>query len=558
MSPLVRPLVRSVALAALVCVALAACPPSAGASAGLARGRARLSKPVKTVAGLVAGTLTADGAVAVFRGIPYAAPPIGDMRWKAPGPPVPWAGVRSAAEFGAACAQAERGGTDRLARTSEDCLYLNVWAPVRLRGSRAPVLVWFHGGAFTHGTAATGTLDGESLARRGAVVVTFNYRLGPFGFFAHPLLTSESGHDASGNYGLLDQIAALQWVKANVRAFNGNPDRVTLVGEAAGAVSISCLMVSPMTRGLFHAAILQSGSALSISRVGVSRYLNDAPAGEESMEEVGELIARRLGCDHEDDVLAALRARTTDEVLSASRPAQNFFGDGLRFGPIVDRWLLPDRPSLLFERGRQHKMPVIVGANAEEGVSFAAALQPWTVESYRRFVRGAFRDRADEVLARYPASRDVDARLAAARLISAAAFIAPARRTAKAMADLGARTYLYWFTRTHASPSGTRPAAHGSELPYLFDSARPQGEWDESDRELSSTMIRYWVRFAASGDPNAEGAPQWPRYQSVGDISLELDVPAQAREAMYKDVADFFDRLAADRPAAGTPGRPSR
>ena len=418
------------------------------------------------------------------------------------------------------------------------------------------MLVWVHGGAFTHGTAAAA--DGEALARKGAVVVTFNYRLGPFGFLAHPLLTRESGHEASGNYGLLDQIAALRWVKANVRAFNGNPDRVTVFGEAAGAVSITCLMVSPLTPGLFYAAILQSGSALSISRVGVSRYLKDAPVGEESMEEVGELITRRLGCDHEDDILAALRTRTTDEILSASRPAQNFFGDGLRFGPVVDRWLLPDRPSVLFEGGRQHKIPVIVGANAEEGNYFAAALQPWTVDSYRRFVRNAFRDRAEEVLARYPVTRDADARSAAARLISGAAFIAPARRTASTMAELGARTYLYWFTRTRPYGGGDRPPTHGSELRYLFETNRGYDDGDEGDRELSATMIGYWVRFAATGNPNVDGAPQWPRYYPAADLSLELDVPAQSREAMYEDVADFFDRLFVERSPLDSGGKRSR
>jgi para-nitrobenzyl esterase len=540
-----------------VFVALVACPLAAAASPVPETPKARLSKPIKTSGGLVAGTLTADGAIAMFRGIPYAAPPVGPLRWRAPEPPAPWSGARSAAEFGPACVQPERGGADRLARTSEDCLYLNIWAPVRVRAARAPVLVWIHGGAFTHGTASSASSDGEALARRGAVVVTFNYRLGPFGFFAHPLLTRESGHDASGNYGLLDQIAALQWVKANIRAFNGNPERITVFGQAAGAVSITCLMVSPMTRGLFHAAILQSGSALSISRVGVSRYLNDPPAGEESMEEVGELISRRLGCDHEDDVVAALRARSTDEILSASRPAQNFFGEGLRFAPVIDRWLLPDRPSVLFERGLQHKIPVVVGANAEEGAYFAAALQPWTVESYRRFVRATFRDRADDVLARYPVTRDADARPAAARLISAAAFISPARRTAKTMADLGARTYLYWFTRTRPSTSGVRGPSHGSELAYLFEPGRHE-DGDEWDRELSAIMIGYWVRFAATGDPNGDAAPSWPRYHAAADLSLELDVPVQARESMYREPADFFDHLFLEHTGVGTGGKHAR
>jgi para-nitrobenzyl esterase len=419
------------------------------------------------------------------------------------------------------------------------------------------VLVWIHGGAFTHGSASSPATDGEALARRGAIVVTFNYRLGPFGFLAHPLLTRESGREASGNYGLLDQVAALQWVKANIAAFNGNPDRVAVFGQAAGAVSISCLLVSPLAEGLFHAAILQSGSAFAMPRIGVTRYLNDAPAGEESMEDVGELVTRRLRCDDEDDVLAALRSRTTEEVLSASRPAQNFFGEGLRFGPVVDRWLLPDRPTVLLGQGRQHKVPVIIGANAGEGAFFAGALQPWTVESFRRFVRGAFRDRADEVFARYPVRRDAEAQWAAARIISGAGFIAPVLRAARAMSSAGARTYVYWFTRGRSIDGEVRPPGHGSELPYLFDSPRARAE-GEDDRQLAETMIGYWVRFAASGNPNGDGAPEWPRYRAASDLSLELDVPVQSRGAMFRDISTFFDKVALERPAAAVSGTRDR
>ncbi len=559
MSPLV-PFFRPVVVAAALFVAVLACPPVEARSAVVLARKARLSKPVRTSAGLVAGTLSPDGAVALFRGIPYAAAPVGSLRWRAPQPPAAWTDIRKADQFGSACpqAQAERVGPDRAGRTSEDCLYLNIWAPARSTSRRLPVLVWFHGGGFTHGTASSQSYDGEALARRGAVVVTFNYRLGPFGFLAHPLLTRESGHDSSGNYGLLDQVAVLQWVKANIRAFNGNPERVTAFGQAAGAVSITCLMVSPLARGLFQAAILQSGSALSIPRVGITRYLNDAPAGEESMEEVGELIARRLGCDHEDDVVAALRARTTDEILSASRPAPNFFGEGLRFGPVIDRWLLPDRPSALFDQGRQSKVAVLVGANADEGAYFAASLQPWTLDSYRRFVRATFRDRADEVLARYPVAKDADARAAAARVIGGAGFIAPARRTAKVMADLGARAYLYWFTRPRLAAGAFRPASHGSEVPYLFDMGRARDEAGDADRELSLLMIGYWVRFAATGDPNGDNAPAWPRYRPSADQALELGDQVEPRAGVYKELSDFFDRVAAERPTPGSSGKPTR
>jgi para-nitrobenzyl esterase len=559
MSPLVRPVLRHFTVPSLVAGWLLAGGLAVAGPAPPRALRARLSKPVRIEAGSVAGVLSADGLVAVFRGIPYAAAPVGNLRWKAPQPPSHWSGVRSGAEFGAACPQADRPGvtSDRNAKFSEDCLYLNVWAPTRPPARHVPVLVWFHGGAFSHGTASTSAYDGEALARRGAVVVTFNYRLGPFGFFAHPLLTKESGHDASGNYGLLDQLAVLKWVKSNIRAFGGNPDRVTVFGQAAGAVCISSLLVSPSAKGLIHGAILQSGTALSVPRVGVTRFLNDAPAGEESMEDVGALITRRLGCDHEDDVLAALRARTTDEVMTAARPAPNFFGEGLRLGPVVDRWLIPDRPSVLFEQGKQLKVPLIVGANAEEGAYFATALQPWSVDSFRRFVRTTFRDRADDVLARYPVARDADARQAAARVITGGAFIAPARRTARAMADLGAKTYLYWFTRPRAG-GGVRPASHGVEVPYLFDPGARASDAEASDREMALLLIGYWVRFAATGDPNGDNAPAWPRYATSTDQSLEFGDVVQSRGGVYHDTAEFFDRLSAERATRGTAGRGRR
>ncbi len=528
------------------CLSLVACLPANAAKPPSLLG------PVATLAGAVAGIPTSDGLVVAFRGIPYAAPPVGELRWKPPQPVTPWTGVRFARAFGPSCPQ-----PDQVGRTSEDCLYLNIWAPAKPRGRNVPVMVWFHGGAFTSGRASLPIYDGEALARRGAVVVTFNYRLGPFGFFAHPLLTRESPHNASGNYGLLDQIAALRWVARNIRAFGGSPDHVTAFGQSAGAVSISCLLVSPEARGLFSRAILESGSALSLPRVGVTKYLNDAPAGEESMEQVGELISRRLGCDHEEDVLGALRARSTDEILIASRPAANFFGDGIRFGPVIDRWLIPDRPAALYAT-RQPKVAVMVGANADEGRSFAPMLQPQDVDSYRRFVRSTFRDRADEVLARFPVAHDGDVRSAFARLVGAAAFLAPARRTARAMAALGARTYLYWFT---GDGRGRGAASHGAEEPFVFGTlGAARAGVSDGDWELAILMAGYWLRFAASGDPNGANAPPWPRYKPKSDRALDLGDQTQARGGMYHDACDFFDRIAGERGALPEPpaGKTSR
>ena len=531
---------------------------AAGAPGGSPRPAARPASQVKIESGLVAGTLNAARTVRVYKGIPYAAPPVGPFRWRPPQLPAAWDGVRQAAEFGPSCPQADRaaGLSERLGKTSEDCLTLNVWAPVHPPSGRVPVIVWIHGGAFTQGSGSLAIYDGEALARRGAVVVTFNYRLGPLGFFAHPLLTKESGSDASGNYGLLDQLAALRWVKANIRGFGGSPDRVTVAGESAGAVSIGCLLVSPQARGLFHAAILESGTPY-----GVTRYLRDAPAGEESMEQVGELIARRLGCDREDDVLSALRARSVDEIMTASHPASPFFGEGIRFGPIVDRWMIPDRPATLLAEHKQLKVPVLTGSNLDEGTIFVAALQGFDVDAYRRFLRGAFRDRADEVLARFPVARDADVKPALARMLGYSAFVAPARRLARSMADLGTRVYQYEFTRVRPGTPATRLGAfHGAEIPFVFGTFGhlfPAGpaDVDGADRALSQAMMGYWIRFAATGDPNGGGPAPWPRYASRGDVSLELGAEIVARPGVAREYCDFFDQMAAGRPLRA-PGRP--
>ncbi len=539
-------------------VFLAASNQAAASAPGVSpRHATRPASPVKTESGPVSGTLEAGGSVRVYKGIPYAAPPVGPLRWRPPQPVAPWTGVRQATEFGPSCPQADRSAfsIERLGKTSEDCLTLNVWAPVHPPGRRVPVIVWIHGGAFTQGSGSLAVYDGAALARRGAVVVTFNYRLGPLGFFAHPLLSKESSYDASGNYGLLDQLAALRWVKANIRGFGGSPDRITVAGESAGAVSIGCLLVSPQARGLFHAAILESGTAY-----GITRYLRDAPAGEESMEQVGELIARRLGCDREDDVLAALRSRSVDEIMTASHPASPFFGEGIRFAPVVDRWLIPDRPAALLAGRQQLKVPVLVGSNLDEGTIFVAALQGLDVDAYRRLIRAAFRDRADDVLARFPVARDADVKPALARVLGYSSFVAPARRLARSMVDFGSRAYLYEFTRVRpGTPAMRLGAFHGAEVPFVFGTIGrlvPAGptEVEAADRALSQAMMGYWIRFAATGDPNGDVAAAWPRYASRGDVWLELGGEIQPRAGVAREVCDFFDQVAAERPLR-SPGR---
>jgi para-nitrobenzyl esterase len=508
-----------------------------GPNASRERPRPRPSDPVRVQTGLLAGSLTADELVRVFRGIPYAAPPVGDLRWRPPQPPASWPGVRHADEFRPACAQPRTG--ERPLNTSEDCLYLNVWAPAHPGRRHVPVLVWFHGGGFSQGAASLPTFDGEWLARRGAVVVTFDYRLGPFGFLAHPALSSESGHNVSGNYGLLDQLAALRWVAANIKSFGGSPDRITVFGDSSGAASIGCLMLSSEGHGLFHAAILQDGTPL-----GVTRYLHDAPGGQESMEEVGELIARRLGCDREDDVAAALRAKSTDEVLTASHPAQVSFGEGIRFGPVIDQWLLSDRPEALLASKRVSRVPTIVGWSADAGTGLAASLGPVDADTYRRTLRAIFRDGADDVAARYPVARDGDGKAALARVLDYGAFAAPARRFAAGLARAGVRSYLYEFTPPR--PATPRAAArYASDVPFVFGTvrSRPAEDTVDADRELSNTMMGYWLRLAAAGDPNGEDAPRWPRVRPPSIQLLDLGADVASRVAACS-ACDFFDRLA--------------
>ncbi|MBZ5577483.1 MAG: carboxylesterase family protein [Acidobacteriia bacterium] len=483
---------------ARACFALAILLPLGAASAAV-------NEPVHLDTGLVSGVAGKDAAVRVFKGLPFAAPPVANLRWAAPKPAAHWDGVRQAGEFGSICMQGQPGGRGRggaaPARMSEDCLYLNVWTAAQSAGDKRPVLVWFHPGGFTGGSGSSPATDGEALAKKGLIVVTMNYRLGVFGFFAHPELTQESDRHASGNYGLMDQIAALQWVQKNIAAFGGDPKRVTIDGDSAGAMSVGDLVASPLAKGLFQRAIAESGSYLGLS-VTPMRTLADA-------EQAGKKSAEAIGAS----TLSDLRARPADEILGKLRAAGNV---------IVDGWLLPENPAGLFSQGKQNDVPLLVGSNKDEGTFF---VRGGTADQFLEQSRRRFGDLTDTFLKLYPAGSDEEAlasRLAAFR--DELGFVM--RKWAQVQTKTAkSKAYLYYFTHEPPAGGGASPrggfasgATHGAEAQYVFENLLGDRSWTALDRQLADTISSYWVNFAATGDPNGKSVPRWPAYNGNNSV----------------------------------------
>jgi para-nitrobenzyl esterase len=478
---------------------------------------------VKTAGGLVQGTTSADGQIRVFKGLPYAAPPVGGLRWQAPSPAAAWQGVRDAIEPGAHCMQGPIFGDIRFSRpASEDCLNLNVYTPAKGTGERLPVMVWIHGGGFQAGAGPEPRHNGEALARKGVILVTFNYRLGVFGFFSHPELTRESGRNASGNYGLLDQIAALQWVKDNISAFGGDAGNVTIFGESAGSFAVSALMASPRAAGLFHKAIGESGAYFTAG----AGTLTPQPLAVS--EQHGVKFASTVGADS----LAALRTKSAEDVLTAALKTQPWFS------PNLDGYVLTGDVYSTYATGKQAHVPLLAGWNADEvraGVVLSA--QKPTAQSFADQTRKRFGDHADAILNAYAATNDAEALESAAALASDM-FIGHATwKWIEVHAKTGrAHVYRYSFDRKipvapdakiNGTPATSRDvgARHAGEIEYVFgtlDSIKDVS-WQASDRKLSDAMITYWTNFARTGNPNGGGLPNWPRYDGDGTRVLYLD-----------------------------------
>jgi para-nitrobenzyl esterase len=473
---------------------------------------------VGTPAGSVEGQ--SEGALRVFKGIPYASPPVGQARWRPPTPMLPWPGIRNAKQFGPACIQPTRRTrsiyADDLGQTSEDCLTLNVWAPAVARG--APVFVWIHGGSLTSGSSKEGIYDGARLTAQGIVVVSINYRLGVLGYLALPELSTESALSISGNYGLLDQIEALRWVQRNVGAFGGDPSNVTIAGESAGGLSVMYLMASPRARGLFSKAIAESAYMISTPELKHHRY--GAPAAEEA----GVSLATAL---HAPDLttLRGMNAQTLTDAAAAAGFAP--------FGAI-DGHLLPRQLVDVFDGGEQAPVPLLAGFNTGEirSLIFLAPPAPTSAAEYERIIRERYGDLADEFLRLYPGTNLHESILSTTR---DALYGWTAERLVRTQTTLGQPSFLYLFDHGYpAADAAGLHAFHASELPYVFGTLeRTPPFWPKigstpGEVALSDAIIGYWSSFSRSGHPRATGEPDWPAYGSTGVYMAFRETPQQS------------------------------
>ena len=501
---------------------------------------------VETATGQVRGAI--DGDVASFKGIPFAAPPIGDLRWRAPQPVEPWDGVREATEFGAHCPQAPffNQGTFG-ADPDEDCLYLNIWAPSEHNAENLlPVMFWIHGGGFVNGGTADPLSDGSKLAREGVVLVSANYRLGRFGFFAHPALTDENADDGRlGNYAIMDQIAALGWVRDNISAFGGDPDRVTIFGNSAGGSSVHCLMTAPLAHGLFAGAISQSGLGRSDEDGFPFRPLA-AAFNTQSAEAEGLQFATKHGIEGDGpEALAALRALPAEEVVSGLHMGtrrSDAFG-----GPIVDGKVLPSSIEDAYANGRQARVPLIVGGNDADG------FYPWGGGS-RDQVFAQFGELRPEAEALYDPEGDEDLQRYGTYANADLLFLEPARNLARKHSATDYPTWVYRFSYVPESLREARIGAwHASECAFIFDTLTLSfaQEPTESDTLAASQLRSYWLAFARTGVPSPEGLPKWPRYDLDSDVLIDFQFkgpvigPDPARERL-----DLAEAVAEDRRAA--------
>ena len=495
---------------------------------------------VEVEGGAVSGTATRG--VRIFKGIPYAAPPVGDLRWRPPQSVVAWTrtGVRDASAYGAECPQTQYPAGSIYIRPirpqSEDCLFLNVWTAAT-RGDPRPVFVWIHGGALTRGSGYSDVRDGTPLASKGVVVVSLNYRLGPLGYLAHPELTAESPHHSSGNYGVLDQIAALQWVQRNIAAFGGDPARVTIGGESAGAWSVNTLVASPLAKGLFIRVIAESGG-----RFGRGAYLTGDNGGVTSAEQVGLAFAKAAGADS----INALRAIPAERLIAIG---------SFRTQETVDGWVLPDEIRTMFARRRHNDVPVIVGSNANEMTSLGgAALAPKSMDEYRTRIAQQYGEQAGEFDAAYGvkgASDIADAVLGAARDVT---FALHMRTWARMTVAAGSKAYLYSFSHVPPHPNSAQLRAfHAGELPYVFNALafgdpREAGfAYTEVDRRLTDQMSSYWTNFVKTGDPNGNGLPGWTPYNLESEPYMDFGDPVQERTHLLKAQLDFQEKFQGHR-----------
>jgi len=511
---------------------------------------AMVPEQVRIDSGLVAGTASGQPTVRVFKGIPFAAPPLGENRWKAPQPVAKWDGVRQADAFGAPCAAGAGGGRGggggrgaaapgaaaqaapapaappREPARAEDCLYLNVWTSANSPNDRRPVMVWIYGGGFTGGSGGLAWYDGENLAAKGPVIVTFNYRLGSLGFFSHPELAKESGHNASGNYGMMDALAALQWVKKNISAFGGDPNNVTIAGESAGAIMIGAIVGSPQAKGLFHRAIAESGGWMGLMMGRMTSGETAQANGVKTMEALGA------------KTIAELRAKPMNELTGLSAG-----------GLVIDGYLIPEDISHTFASGRQNAVDVLTGSNKDEanfGICGGGRgnATPITAETFKTNAQRRFGEAADEYVKLYGVTSDAEAQ-PAAHIACADEINWNMRQWAVAQAKAGKRAYTYFFTRIPTINGGPSPngATHTAEISYAWNNPKGQANqtWNDVDTKLADTMSSYWVNFITKGDPNGNGLPRWPEFKDLmGGRVMVLGDTVQAESTAPAAKLSFY------------------
>ncbi len=486
------------------------------------------SAPVATETGLVQGV--AENDLTVFKGIPFAAPPVGELRWRAPQPAAKWTGVRLADKFGPDPYQGDgQGGV------SEDCLYLNIWTPAKSADDKLPVLVWIYGGGFAFGSTSTPVHNGEHLARKGVVLVSINYRVGSLGFLAHPELSAESPRKASGNWGLLDQIAGLKWVKRNIAAFGGDPDRVTIFGESAGGIAVSMLCASPEAKGLFRGAISQSGGSFGPTR--------DTTYPGENMRTLAQAEASGVAYVQKAGVgsIAELRQLPPDKLPGG-------WGSGTAW-PIVDGWVIPDDQYKLYEAGRYNDVDILVGYNSDEGLSFA---RDKDAAEYRANVEKRYGPFAEKLIAAYPPSGDAVTKTAR-DLMRDAAFGWQTWAWATLQSRTGKSKVFYYYFDQHADHPADAPNAdhgmpHGVDVPYVFQTLdRNDAKLTPGDWAISETVSTYWTNFAKRGDPNGPGVPVWPRYTHEDRRVMYFKNTAQPGPVPSADALAVLDRYFAWR-----------